>query len=358
MRQFNVEIFKRDFSFVSHTNVSNVSYAEDYLSPVTNEITVLNCEASKGDYIRIQDAEDDFFGIITAVSSQDARTMTIQYGSFLSIFDTDLLFDTDLQGTSNLETVLKNLITGMFVSNPDTVQNIPGLSVETAGSTTNWGFNLKSDTEGKHHCIINFYSVLIARALEKYSVVITVTPDVQNKAIVLTIGAIQESPKVIEADLPNIVVKNVVIKETDKDVNKLTVYNTENYTDVRTYYRHSDDTYSTANTDRITPVVQEIHGVAPAQDGTFENAADSDAANVFGGISYNNLIELTVTNGDTLIKPYALDIGQVVNIISKGNVYTSILTGKAVSDSTQLTFGTIRLDLTKIIKRRYGGKWQ
>ena len=70
------------------------------------------------------------------------------------------------------------------------------------------------------------------------------------------------------------------------------------------------------------------------------------------------MIELTVTKNDTLVKPYALDIGQVVNIISKGNVYTSILTGKAISDRTQLTFGTIRLDLTKIIKRRYDGKWQ
>ena len=196
--------------------------------------------------------------------------------------------------------------------------------------------------------------MLIARALEKYSVVITVTPDVQEKAIVLTIGAIQESPKVIEADLPNIVVKNVVIKETDKDVNKLMVYNTENYTDVRTYYRHSDDSYSVANTDRITPVVQEIHGVAPSNGGTFAAAADSDAANVFGGINYNNLIELTVMKDDTLVQPYALDIGRVVNIISKGNVYTSILTGKTVSDRAQLTFGTIRLDLTKIIRRRYG----
>lgn len=354
MKQYNVEIFDRDFELVSHTNVSRPSYAEDYLSPVTNSITVLNCEAHKGDYIRLQCGQDEFFGIITAVSSQDKKTINITYGSFLTVFDTDLMFDTDLQGTSTLEAVIASLISGMFINNADTAQNITGLTVTTGSSTTGWGFNLKSDTEGMHHCIINFYNSIIVRALEKYSVVIKVTPDIQAKTITLTIGKISDTTKVIEADLPNVVEKNIVIKETSKDVNKLTVYNTENYTDIRTYYRHSDDSYSTSNNDRITPVIQEIHGVSPTDGGTFANAADSDAANLFGGIDYNNLIELIVSGADTLVKPYDMEIGQIVTVISKGTSYTSILTGKTVSDRAQLTFGTIRLDLTKIIKRRYG----
>ena len=331
MRRYNVEVFDRSFNLLDHTNVSEVTWSVDYLSPTKNTITILNCNVHKGDYIRVHDRDSEFFGIITAVKSQSEKLMSVECASFLSVFDMDVLFDTDLQnGTSSLETVLKNLITAMFVSNSDTLQRIPGLSVETTSSTTNWGFNLKSDTEGMHHCIVNFYNSLIVRALEKYGVVITVTPDVQNKAIVLS------------------------IVETEKDVNKLVVYNTANYTSSRSYYLHPDGSYNTTNSNRITPVVQEIKAVSVEEGSTFANAADSEAVNTFGDLGYNNLIELTVANDDTLVKPYELEIGQEVHILSKGSDYKTILTGKTVSDRTQLTFGTVRIDLTKIIKRRYG----
>lgn len=354
MRQYNVEIFDRAFNLKDHTNISDASWTVDYLSPSINLLTVLNCNAEKGDYIRLHCIEDEFFGIVRAVTSQSEKLMTIECGSFLSVFDTSILFDTDLQGTSNLETVLKNLITAMYISNPDTKQRIAGLSVETTSNTTGWGFNLKSDTENMHHCIVNFYNSLIVRALEKYGVVITVTPDVQNKAIVLTIGKIADKSKLIEADLPNIVEKNIVLKETEKDVNKLIVYNTANYSTKRTYYRHTDDTYDQTDSNRLTPVVQEIKAVTVEEGGSFATAADSEAASLFGELNYNNLIELVVSNDDTLVKPYELEIGQEVQVVSKGAVYKSILTGKTVSNSTQLTFGTIRLQLTKILKRRYG----
>lgn len=356
MKRYNVEIFERDFSLRDHTVVSDVRYSVDYLSPVQNTITVFNVAAEKGDYIRISNSDNDFFGVIRSVSSQDKKTMNISYSPFLSVLETDVLFDTDLQGTSNLETVIANLISAMFITNSDTAQNITGLSVTTSSATTGWGFNLKSDTEGKHHCIIDFYDSIIVRALEKYSVVITVTPNVQAKTIALVVGKIAGT-KTIETDLPNIVDKSIVVKETEKDVNKLVVYDTADYTTKRTYYRHPDYTYGTTNTDRITPVVQEIHGVA-AEEGTdnprtFAQVADSDAADVFGNIEYNNLIELVMANDDALVKPYEMQIGQVLEVISKGTVYTSILTGKTVAEKTQLTCGTIRLDLTKIIKRRY-----
>ena len=355
MRRYNVEVFDRAFNLLDHTNVSEVTWSVDYLSPTKNTITILNCNAHKGDYIRVHDRDSEFFGIITAVKSQSEKLMSVECASFLSVFDMDVLFDTDLQnGTSSLETVLKNLITAMFVSNSDTLQRIPGLSVETTSSTTNWGFNLKSDTEGMHHCIINFYNSLIVRALEKYGVVVTVTPDVQNKAIVLSIGKIADNSRIIETNLPNIVEKNVVIMETEKDVNKLVVYNTANYTSSRSYYLHPDGSYNTTNSNRITPVVQEIKAVSVEEGSTFANAADSEAVNTFGDLGYNNLIELTVANDDTLVKPYELEIGQEVHILSKGSEYKTILTGKTVSDRTQLTFGTVRIDLTKIIKRRYG----
>lgn len=358
MRQYSVEIFDRSFNLVAHTNTGLITHSEDYLSPVSNELTIFNCEVSKGDYIRLKSGQDEFFGIVNSVTTNSEKTITVSYGSFLTLFDTDVLFDTNLQGTSTLEQVIANLITAMFISNSDTNMNVQGLSVATQGSTTNWGFNLKSDTENKHHCIINFYDVIIARALEKYSVRIKVVPNIQAKTIRLTVGKSTANKAVIESDLSNVVEKNIVIKETNNDVNKLVVYNTENYTTTRIFYRHPDDSYDTINSNRIVPVVQEIRGTAPEYDGetvskTFVTMANSEAADVFGSIDYNNLIELVVANDDSLVRPYEMEIGQTARIISKGKRYESILTGKAVGDKTVLTFGTIRLDLTKIIKRRY-----
>ena len=56
-------------------------------------------------------------------------------------------------------------------------------------------------------------------------------------------------------------------------------------------------------------------------------------------------------NGDTLVRPESLEFGQTVRIISDGVSYTSILTGREKGAFTKLIFGTVRLDLTKILRR-------
>lgn len=357
MIPYNVEIFDGNFNLISHTNTSGIQYSVDYISPVRNNITILNSQVEKGNYIRIQGEERDYFGVVRSVSSRSEKTITLEYGSFLDVFDTPIVFDTDLQGTSTLEQVIADLITSTFISSSDNLQNITGLSVETTSETTSWGFNLKSDTEGKHTCIINLYNTILVRALQEYGVVVRVFPDVQEKTILLKIGVPDETERVIEADLPNIIDKNIVIKETNNDVNKLVVYNTENYTTKQTYYRHTDDTYDTIDDDRIVPVVQSIEGVAPEYNGdtiskTFVQMANSKAAEVFGAIKFNNLIELAVLNDDSLVKPSEQEIGQKVIVRSKGKEYESILTGYTKGQTTLLVFGTIRLDLTKIVRRR------
>ena len=84
---------------------------------------------------------------------------------------------------------------------------------------------------------------------------------------------------------------------------------------------------------------------------TFAQAAASQAAEVFGEKKYNNLIELEVCHDDSMIDPKHIKIGQMVSIIHDGVSYGSILSGKTIRETTKLTFGCIRLDLTKIIKR-------
>lgn len=355
MRQYNVEFFDPAFQNVSHTNISLASYEEDYISLTDNEITVIDCSVEVGYYIRIKRGNTEFFGIVKSVSTQSKRETVVSYSSFLSLFDTDVLFDTDLQGGNvSLENTLKNLINGMFAST-DSAMNITGLTIQTTSTTNDWGFNLKSDVENKHHCIVNLYNVLITRALEKYSVVIKAVPDVQNKTVTMTIGRVGGETFYIDADLPNINEKNIVIKQTSLDVNKLVVYDTTDYSTSRIYYKHPDGSYNQTDSNRITPVVQEIHAVTPDESGekTFAQLADADALDLFGGVSYSNLIELVVANDDILVKPADIEIGQVVAVNSGGKSYASILTGKTISERTRLTFGLIRIDLTKILKRRY-----
>lgn len=382
MKPYNVEIFNRQFELLGHTNVDDISIDYDYLSPNDSEITIrltgfydtfaaeavipdggglrslsipelegLMDAVGVGAYIRLQRDDTDIFGVITSVTTAEDKLLTkLGIQPFpAALFHTEILLDTNVQGVTALETVIANIITANWISSGDTLQNIPGLSVTTTSTTTTWGMNLKSDTEGMHHCVIDFYEVLIRRALEEYGIAIQTSVDFANDAISLTIGKINTT-QTIEADLPNVFAKTFLINESSKNTNKLVVYDTTNYTTTRTYYKHTDGTYSTTNNDRIYPVVFEVQATEAEQGGTFAQAADSAAASVFGEVTYNNLIELTCLYDDELIVPKNLKIGSVVSVIHDGVSYSSIMTGyKLANNVITLIFGSIRADLTKII---------
>ena len=204
-----------------------------------------------------------------------------------------------------------------------------------------------------HHLICNFYSTFVVRSMQKYGVAISVDTDFSQKLIILTIGKIDADVKYIEAELPNVLEKSITIKESDFDVNKLLIYNAQNYTTSITYYRHSDDSYSTVNTDRISPVVQNIVSILPQEGESFATLAASEASDVFGSIEYNNLIELQILPDDQLIKPREYEYGQRVIVLDSGNEYNSIYTGSRFENGIfTMIFGTVRMDLTKILQRR------
>ena len=87
----------------------------------------------------------------------------------------------------------------------------------------------------------------------------------------------------------------------------------------------------------------------------FLSSANFLLTSKFANLSYSNLIELTMMNGDALVKPEELEFGQVADIISDGQSYRSILTGRERGRNTKLVFGTVRLDLTKILRRQENG---
>ena len=386
MKPYNVEIFNREFELLAHTNVDDITIDYDYLKPNDSELEIrlsgfydtfaaqavidensggllramsipelegLMDAVGVGAYIRLQRDDTDVFGVITSVTTADDQLLTkLGIQPFpAAIFSTEILFDTNQQGTVALETVIANQITASFINSSDTIQNIPGLSVTTTSSTVSWGMNLKSDTEGMHHCVIDFYDVLIRRALEEYGIAIHTSVDFQNDTIDLTIGKVVGT-QTIEADLPNVFEKTFLINESSKNTNKLDVYDTANYTTVRTYYKHTDGTYDTTNNNRLYPVVREIGTATADENNTFIVNADAVAASVFGEVTYNNLIEIKCLYDDALIRPMDLDIGSVVTVIHDGNAYTSIMTGYQLEDNIiNLVFGSIRADLTKLLRR-------
>lgn len=385
MKPFNIEIFNRQFELLAHTNIDDIHIDYDYLKPNESELTIrlsgfydtfvaqavipdskgmlkalsvpelegLMDAVGVGAYVRLQRDDTDIFGVITSVTTAEDQLLTkVGIQPFpAAIFATEILFDTDKQGTVALETVIANLITASWISNSDTLQNIPGLTVTTTSSTVAWGMNLKSDTEGMHHCVIDFYDVLIRRALEEYGIAIQTSVDFQNGTIDLSIGKIVGT-KTIEADLPNVFERTFLINESSKNTNKVVIFDTANYTSTITYYKHTDGSYDTTNNNRLYPVVREISTASADEGITFAQAAASVAASAFGEVTYNNLIEIKCMYDDSLIRPKELKIGSVVTIIHDGSAYSSILTGYQLEDNViNLIFGSIRADLTKLLRR-------
>lgn len=347
MPRFNAEIFSRSFDLVAHALVDGVSISEDYLSPAESSVAMPSSQGiDVGQYIRL----GDYVGVITAVEAGEDGYSEVRYKPFASVFAEPVLFDTDLQGTGTLEGVLADIITARWISNPDSLANIEGLTVSTISSTTGWGFHLTSDAEGMHTTIVNLYDSIISRALSIYRVGLYPTIDVQAKTIDLAIGVQSSEAVTIEADLPNVLASQVTVGGQLTGYNKAVIYNRGDYTQSLAFYLHPDGSYDQTNADRIVPVNTTIKAV-DVQDGqTFDQAASAEAGKALQGQAYNNLIEVECLLDDQLIRPTQLHLGDLVQIISGGVQYTSILTGRALGDTAVLTFGTVRLDLTKIIK--------
>jgi len=356
MKPYNVEIFTPSFSLVGHGNINSLEYKEDYLSSDENSISLFAIpNVAKQDYIRICKDKEEFVGVVTEIAygTDKSKSMqSISYKPLMELLNTDILFDVDLQGTGSFESFIADAITATFIENEDTQQNIPGLSVAVTTETLDWNLNINPTEKGGHYAIVNLMDSVIIPALQKYSILVTVKLDVQNKQVLVSIGRVTGSAITIESDLPNILKKNVVFKQVSADVNKLIIYDaTDNYETKMVYYLHSDLGYDTKNEDRILPVVCDMTSVSSSEESSFSSLAQNAAGNTFSRAAFSNLIELTMRNGDVLINPNEMPFGQIVNVISDGVSYQSILTGREIGKNTKLIFGTVRLELTKILRR-------
>ena len=349
MLVYNVEVFDQNFTCVYHDQVSEIRYVEDYIDKTKNTVSCRLDEVVKEGYlISIASNKEKYLGIVSSTDLNKAQ-MEISYYPFYTLFDTQILFDTTLQGSGrSLESVIKDYIEEYFVNNTDTVQNVPVIGhINLLSSTTTWGFNLKSDKEGMNKCIINFYNVILKRAFNKYAIMVDCVPNFSTGKVDINIGVRHEATYTFETKLPSVISASVLVGKLESDVNKLVVYDDSDYTSTRIYYLHPDLSYDMIDTDRIFPVAEELESVSVPQDSTFPDVADSAAADVFGGLGFNNNIELEMLpNEFSMVK-----IGQMANIIHNGVTYTSILSKKEYDKTCKLTFGCVRVSLTYLLKK-------
>lgn len=365
MQQFKVDIFDRSMSFVDNAVIDATSIDDDYISASLNIVEVPPTQlVENGQFIRLQNKDYYFFGLITEVSPGEFATR-IGFKSFLTVFDEEVLFDTNWQGTGRaatrptLETVIRNFISDTYVNPSDTYQELPLVVTidATITETLDWSFGIRSEKDTSHYAVANLYSDIIVRALKEYGITITVDPVFYDHKIHLTITK-RPTPFKISADRNNVVVKTLKYSDKNVGLNKLIVYNADNYNQSLTFYVHPDKTWNTTNSNRITPVVRGIKLVAPQENtvDSFVEAAAEAAYSELSSSSWDNCIELEVYADDVNITPMELYIGQVVEVRYEGASYKSILTGRILDgDKITLIFGSERIEYTKRRKLN-GGK--
>lgn len=365
MQQFNVDIFDRSMSFVDNAVIDATSIDDDYVSASLNIVEIPSTQlVENGQFIRLQNKDYYFFGLITEVSPGEFATR-IGFKSFLTVFDEEVLFDTNWQGTGRaatrptLETVIRNFISDTYINPSDTYQSLP-LVVNIDATITealDWSFGIRPEKDTSHYAVANLYSDVIVRAIKEYGIAITVEPVFYDHKIHLTITK-RPTPFKISADQNNVVVKTLKYSDKNVGINKLIVYNADNYNQSLTFYVHPDKTWNTTNSNRITPVVRGIKLVTPQEStvDSFVEAATEAAYSELSSSSWDNCIELEVYADDVNITPMELYIGQVVEVYYKGASYKSILTGRVLDgDKITLIFGSERIEYTKRRKLN-GGK--
>ena len=365
-KPYRVEIHRRDFSYVSHYFLDTLTLLDDYLSPDENTLAVPADEkVDKGMWIHIVRDTFNYFGVISSVR-HDVATTTIGYKPFNAVFAYPVLFHTALQITSkanpqpSLETVISNLITDYWITNADKSQRIPGLSVDIVSNTPKWTFYIEPESDISDAAIVNFFEAIVRPAMEKHYVAVNAVPNFSAKRITVTIGRIGNlgsKAYAFEADLPNVIGKNVSVYTDDTVINKLIVYNADNYKDTMVFYKHPDGSFDLDNKNRLTPVIYDIETAQASEDMNFEIAAIDRAISRFVVDRDSNLIELTYLQNDSLTAKFATVYGRNVTIHSGEKQYTTVLTGIELDeDSIKYIFGVVRVDLTKTLKRRkYNG---
>lgn len=346
MQWYNVEIIKADFSYRSSCQTGKAYFKTDYLSPANNKVELRDIVAEQGDYIVIT-GEKQHVGVVTSHTAKN-EVHEVQYKPLITMLDVNIYMDRSRLNQVSLEEWLAEQINATFRDNEDGLQNIIGMEAVPVPHTYNAVITMENN-------IGNLFEI-VKEALLLYKVVVDFSINIQKKKLTVLVKTATSDTPVIESDLPNILNKNFTLKQADETFNKMLVYNEMDESQVAIFYMLQDGTISSeaAVDGRIVPVIPQSTYISyqENEEKTFEEAAYEQAFSSLAKEKENCLIEIEVVNGDKLVKPELLEIGQSVRIIRQNREYNTILTGKNEEKTTTLIFGAVRLELTKIIKGR------
>ena len=332
---YRIELFERDFTFRSFAPISAQPIEVDYLANTKNAVSVPRIKAEKGDYAVIyKDNRQLYVGIVDEITTEK-KEAKLTLKPLQAIFDVNVYAGSASYAT--IEEHIAALIRENFAASSDAMQNILGIEIETTSATF--------ATLGVEDPLVNLYE-LMRTAMTAFGVVVDMDVDVQQKRITAKIGTV-DAQTVIEADLPAILNKEVVLGDSYGQLNKVIIYDEEGEGRKAEYYLHPDGSVDKNNADRIYPVFFTTLLVKGEDDADFAALAEEQAIKALSPQQYDNMIELTAQN-DSRVFPVNLPIGARAEILVDGKVCRSMLTGYIKAETTTtLIFGIVRVELTK-----------
>lgn len=351
MRPFsNIEIFDRELNFKANTAVESVDINLDYLDPEQNTLSIRDVDSvGINDIIRIAGEDGEYFGIVSEIDRQKNGITKVTIKDLATLFDVTIIVDKN-DMTGSLENFIKETIKDLYISNSDTSMNIDA-TITTETTTNDWILDIEPMADETTLCEVNLFDEIILPAFKSYEILVKTSIDLGEKKFIFKVTKNTADPITLEADLPEVLEKSITVRQAQSQINKLTIYNADDYSaSPIVYFLHPDGTFDTNDTDRIVPVKWQYATTAASDSGgvqkTFAQNAEETAASMFAAEEYNNLITLSYVDYPKF------NVGQKVNIISNGVIYPTVFTAIERGQKTKLVFGMIRLSLIKTLKGR------
>lgn len=363
MKPYNVEIFDWDMNFKSNTVIDSFAYKKDYIAPENYEIVIeQNVEIEETDWVNVRTKGRDFLGLVERITELSDGTKRVSLKDPLTLFDVEFYYDLAMKEPYvYLERFINAFTYNMYRQGAPKwyrIRPIQNMKLDITEEVDEWYFEIKTISEETNTAVINVFDSIVLPAFVRYGIVVKIYVNHSTNNLVFYVMKPNYERKTIEADLENVISKEINVQKNKGELTKLIVINRKNYKKGMAYFRHEDGTIDTVETGEIFPPVFRIEFAEETKEDDvvvrrFEDNAKILADSVFEqSKKYNNII-IEVLEDDELIKPLEWEIGQEAEIISNGKTYLSVFTGFEMKDGhVRMIFGNMRYELTKILKGR------
>lgn len=342
---YRIEIFDQSMDYVSACYTDDAqTISLDYLAFDPFQINIQNVAVKKGYFCHITKDNVTVADCIVSDVKPGKELQEISLRPLQALFDAEVFYN----AVTDAITWIGNNLTAQYINSTDAYQLRPLVITTTPGSRAFplTGYNLNPT--------MNILSV-ITNAFRTWGVVTEASLDLVNKQILVNVYE-QTATKTIECDLENVISSEVTLGDSYGSTNKLIVKKTvaegsPTGTTEITYYRHTDGSISTTDTDRLVPVFWDVEILEQTEDMTDADwiaETETMAKETLTPAKYDNEVVIAVWEDDKIVNPKGIALGTITTLYIKGTTYYSILTGETIEGNVYtLTFGAVRTELTK-----------